>query len=376
MYKRNILLAGVFVILSATTLQALDQPTAELEALDDALPGTLINDPTRLDWSTFGSGLTAKVVQNDSIPGGKAAIQFSVPKVGTALYDTGANAPISAAIKAGADIVVGFYARTISADTSDGKARIGVRVQKNEAPYPGFGDTTFAIGKDWMFYELSAPSTLAIAKGKAVVAFQLSGAKQVIEIGQTVVVSGAKSLSKKAPVAVQSATTDLLPQLQGKGTLINNPAKKDWAFYGTGGVHTTVPSPNIPGTGGTAMQVKTSAPGAKPYDVGASIPITEAIAEGDALLIAVLARTAPDGSADGSSKLGVRLQLNEAPYPGFGDAILPLTGNWRLLQITTKARSAIPAGKAVVSLHFAAAAQAIEVGQVYVLKTAAPAVKP
>lgn len=52
------------LILAAATLMAVstnalaDQPTAELQALDDALPGTLINDPTRLDWQIFGAGQT------------------------------------------------------------------------------------------------------------------------------------------------------------------------------------------------------------------------------------------------------------------------------------------------------------------------------
>jgi hypothetical protein len=374
MREFNVLLATATMLMTPTVLWAGDQPTAELEALDNALPGTLINDPTRLDWPFFGAGLTAKPIQNDAIPGGKAATQFSVPKAGAALYDTGANAPITAGIKPGTDIVVAFYARTLSAETSDGQARIGVRVQQNEAPYPGFGDTTFVIGKEWKLYELSTKSNVAIAKGKAVVGFQLSGAKQVIEIGQTIVVSGATSLTKKPTVAAQSATTDLLPQLQGKGQLISNPANKDWAFHGSGGVRSTVPSPNIPGTGGSAMLVKTAAPGTNAYDVGASIPITEAIAAGDVLLIAVLARTAPDSSPDGTSKLGIRIQQDEAPYPGFGDNVLTLGPNWRLLQVKTTARSAIPAGKAVLSLHFAAAAQAIEVGQVYVLNSSAPGV--
>jgi hypothetical protein len=374
MLKRHILLFGTALLMMPTMLWAGEQPTPELEALDDALPGTLINDPTRLDWPTFGPGLTAKPVQNDSIPGGKAATQFSVPKAGAALYETGANAPISTGIKPGTDIAIAFYARTVSAETSDGQARIGVRVQQSEAPYAGFGDTTFVIGKEWKLYEWSAKSNLSIAKGKAIVAFQLSGAKQVIEIGQTIVVSGATSLTKKTTVATQSATTDLLPQLQGKGRLISNPANKDWGFHSSSssGVRSTVPSPNIPGTGGSAMLVKTSAPGAYPYDVVAAIPVTEAIAAGDILLIAVLARTAPDSSPDGSSKLGIRVQLDEPPYPGFGDNVLMLGANWRLLQVKTTARSAIPAGKGVLSLHFAAAAQAIEVGQVYVLNISVP----
>jgi hypothetical protein len=353
-----------------------EQPNAELQALDDALPGTLINDPTRLDWDVFGTGQSSKSVKGDDIPGGKAALQISVPKAGSTLYEVGANAPIAAGIKTGTDVVVAFYARTVSAGTSDGKGRIGVRFQQNAAPYPGFGDTVLVIEKEWRLYEVATKSNVSIPKGQAVVGFQLSGAKQVIEIGQTIVVSGATSLTTKSNKTVQSATTDLLPQLQGKGKLISNPADKDWSFFGAGGLRSTVPSPNIPGTGGSAMLVKTNAPSANAYDVGANIPITDAIAEGDILLIAILARTAPDSSPDGSSKLGIRVQLNEVPYPGFGDNVLTLGPTWRLLQIKTQAKTAIAAGKGALALHFGAAAQAIEVGQVFVINTSVPAPEP
>jgi hypothetical protein len=367
--KTAILLSAVMVALTATGAPAQEQPTSKLQALEDALPGTLINDPTKINWVSFGSTLAVKTLRDDNIPGGKAANQYTISKAGTKIYDAGANVPIKTAIKKDTDIVVGFYARTISADTPDAKGRIGVRIQQNESPFDGFGDASLSIGKEWNFYELPIKSTLNIPRGKVVVALQLAGAKQVIEIGQMLVVSDAKSLRTASTQSKQSATTDLLPQLVGKGKLISNPANKDWIFYGSGGVKSIVPSPNIPGTGGKAMLVKTAAAGANPYDVGANVPLTEAVAEGDVLLIGVLARTAPDTSADGSSKLDVRVQLDEAPYPGFGSVTLQLGPTWKLLQFKATADKAIPAGKGVVTLHFASAAQSIEVGQVYVLKT-------
>jgi hypothetical protein len=367
MRKCSLLAFAAFICLSTPVLA--DQPTAELQALDDALPGTLINDPTRLDWQIFGAGQTNKPVKGENIPGGKAAIQFSIAKAGAALFEVGANAPITTGIKSGTDVVVAFYARTVSAETTDGRARIGLRFQQNVAPYSGFGDTTLIIEKEWKLYEVAAKANISIPKGQAVIGFQLAGAKQVIEIGQTIVVSGATSLTTKSAKAVQSATTDLLPQLQGKGRLINNPANKEWIVFGTGGSHSTVPSPNIPGTGGTALHVKTTTASAQPYDVGASIPITEDIKEDDILLIGVLARTAPGGTTDGTSKLGIRVQLNEAPYTGFGDNVLTLGPTWKLVQLKTQASTNIPSGKGAIALHFGAAAQAIEVGQIFVLNT-------
>jgi hypothetical protein len=357
------------MLLLLDTAASADQPTPELLALDEALPGTLINDPTRLDWTVFGPGAASKPIKDDTIPGGKAAIQVTVPKAGATLYEIGTNAPITAAIKPGSDLVVAFYARAASSSRSDGNGIIGVRFQQNAAPYPGFGDTTMVIGKEWRLYEMTAKSSIAIPKGQAVVGFQLSGARQVIEIGQTIVASGATTLSSKSGKATQPATIGLLPQLQGKGKLISDPANKAWAVFGAGQTNKVVPSPNIPGTGGTALQVTTPTATKNAYDVVTNIPVTSAIAEGDVLLVGVLARTAPGGTADGTSKLGIRVQINEAPYNGFGDNVLTLGPTWRLLQLRTQAKIAIPLGKGVVSLHFGAAAQGIEVGQVYVLNT-------
>ena len=48
MRKTAFLTLAVFLSVPVTALA--DQPTAELQALDDALPGKLINDPTRLEY--------------------------------------------------------------------------------------------------------------------------------------------------------------------------------------------------------------------------------------------------------------------------------------------------------------------------------------
>ncbi len=359
-------LCGAFLLNAA-------QPTPALQALDDLLPGTLINDPTRLDWVVYGPGATSKTVKDDKIPGGKAALQVSVPKAGATLYEVGTNAPISAAIAPRTDLVVAFYARTISSDRSDDNGVIGVRFQQNAAPYPGFGDTTMVIGKEWQLYEVSARSNMAIPAGEGVVAFQLAGAKQVVQIGQTFVVSGVKSLRSPTGGLQQQALLDLPPQLQGKGTLISDLANKQWPVFGTAGTGKVVPAPGIPGSGGSALQVTTKAASANPFDVGLLVPITASVAEGDILLVGVLVRTAPGSPGDGIGKVGIRVQLNQAPYPGFGDNELTVGPTWKLIQLRTQAKIALPTGKGAVALHFGAAAQSIEVGQVFVINTSVAA---
>jgi hypothetical protein len=344
------------------------QPTADLQALDDALPGNLINDPSRLDWTVFGAGASSKAIKGTTSPGG-AALQITTPRKAATLYEIGTNAPITTEIKPGQRITVAFYARTVKAETPDGNGVIGVRFQQNAAPYPGFGDTKLSVGREWQLYEVTAVSDRAIPKDQAVVGFQLSGAKQTVEIGQTIVVEGVSSIITKGGTT-RIPTPVMLPQLEGKGTLINDPATINWDYYGATTTHQTVPAKGMPGD--SAVQFTIPAAGANPYDSGANVPISGAVTDGDVMLVAVLARTISAETADGLGKLGVRVQANTAPYPGFGQQTLSVGPNWKLFQIKTRANIDIPAGKAAIGLHLGGAKQVVEIGRVFVLSGATP----
>jgi hypothetical protein len=362
MSMRNCFLTAIASALAASMAPAAaQQTTPALQALDDATPGTLINDPSALDWAIHGKDQTSKIIQSPEIPGGGAAIQFTVTRAGSNIYDSGANAPITAPIRSGTDVAALFWARTVQSGASDGKGRIGVRFQQNVEPYAGFGDGTLVIEKEWKQYQISGRADRSFAKGQAVLAFQLAGGKQVIEIGQTIIVSGAKSiLSKDGPAPI-----DLHPKLIGKGKPITSYATQSWPLYGSGATSKKVPAKEVPG--GQAVQFTLSAAGTSPHDIGLSIPLNETVNSGDTLIVAVLARTVSAATADGKGRLGLRLQKNEAPYPGFGDATLPVGPNWGLYQLKTQARMDLEVGKSVVSVHLAGAQQVIEIGQVYVL---------
>jgi hypothetical protein len=162
------------------------QPTAALQALDDALPGTLINDPTKMDWPLYGQGGQSRQVRARGVPG-DLAFQVQSPKAGATLYELGFNVPITAPVRAGEPITVAFWARTLRAATPDRQGIIGLRIQRNAPPYPGFGDTRVAIGPNWKLYEVKFVADQAISADLAVLGFQISGARQTIEIGQTYV---------------------------------------------------------------------------------------------------------------------------------------------------------------------------------------------
>ncbi|MCX7283544.1 MAG: hypothetical protein NTX28_05770 [Novosphingobium sp.] len=364
---RAVELAAPALLLSVPmAAHAAERPPA-LQALDDALPGNLINDPTDLAWPVFGPGAASKPVKTPEAPGG-GALQVKTARRGAEIYEVGANAPISAAIKAGQRITVAFYARTLKADTPDGQGVIGVRVQQNVAPYGGFADTRLTIGPDWKLHEVSAVADRDIPAGQAVVGFQLAGARQTIEIGQTIVVEGAASIAAN-PSAVASAA--LPQQLAGKGTLVSDATAFDkWAVYGPGLTSRTGPASGVPG--GRALLLANPQKSAQAHDAGVLVPINAAIAEGDIMIVGVLARATASEATDGVARIGLRVQQNVDPYDGFADNTLPIGPTWKLIQLKTQAQIDIAQGQGVVALHLGAAQQSVEIAGVYVLNGVAP----
>ncbi len=363
--KRALMVAVALTALAPASAQEA-QPTPELQALDDALPGTLINDPSRMDWSFYGAEQKTRNVQDPATPGGGAAVRVEVPRAGANIYDSGANVPIRRGIAVGRDVTVAFYARTVKSEAPGGKGKIGVRFQQNAAPYAGFGDTMLDIGSEWALYEVTARSDKALPTGQAVVGLQLAGAKQTIEIGQVIVVEGATSIrTVKRVEAAAAPDPELPPQLKDKGKMLNDPANRDWGFHGAGQT-TKATVTNVYGRVGTLFSVATA--GAAPYASGASITLDEEIKDGDVLLVAVLARTLSAGTADGQGLLSVRIQKNAAPYDGFLDKQIQVGPNWRLYQFRTQAPMDIAKGAAQLAIHTGGARQEIEVGPVYVIR--------
>jgi hypothetical protein len=84
-------LAGALALASPAMAQDL---SPELQALDAKLPGTLVNDPTSLDWATQGTSLKTKDVTDPAIPGGAAATQFDVKQAGPQPYAAQAFVPL------------------------------------------------------------------------------------------------------------------------------------------------------------------------------------------------------------------------------------------------------------------------------------------
>lgn len=169
-----------------------DLPAA-LRGVDEALAGALMNDSSRLDWDTYGDKFDVRGYADETIPGGKAALRFTV-KEARESYSVGATIPLLGNIRTGDVMTIGFFARTVKAQTTDDKGRIGVRFQRNDDPYPGFGDTTIAPDGAWGWYEVTATADRDIPANLAIATLQFGAAKQTIEVGQTIVVKGVSSI--------------------------------------------------------------------------------------------------------------------------------------------------------------------------------------
>lgn len=341
----------------------------ELAELDAQLPGDLINDPTSLAWPTQGEDLRVESIADEAIPGGGAAAQFEVQRQPAEIYGVAANIELLDDIAAGDVVTVGFYARTLSADTDDGSGVLGIRVQQNAAPYAGFIDATVAVGSEWEWYEVSGTATRKIARSQAIVSLQLGGARQTLQIGQTIVVKGAPSIVGAPTPAVAEVPmfTDLLPEpLQGVGRLLNRPDSRNWGNLADHGSFANRDEPAI--WLGRATRYSSPGQGTNPWDLGTLIPIDGAIEEGDTLMVAVAARTESAATDDGRALVGVRVQQTEPPYDGFADNQFSVGPKWQLIRIKTQATRSFAAGKGAIALHFANAEQAVDIGPVYVLK--------
>ena len=342
-----------------------------LEQLDAQLPGDLVNDPSRLDWESYGADLERKSMVDASIPGGGAAIRFEIKRADEFIYAAGTNVPLIKSVGRGDDVTIGFYARTIEAQTDDGNGVLRVRFQQNAAPFPGFGEKTISIGKDWDWYEVTATAEQKLRVKDGIVALQFGRTRQIIEIGQTIVVTGASAIAGDPNEATTVATPyiePILPKpLQAIGTLLNRPSVREWDMGGSAGKFAERDEPQI--WLGRATRFSTNEGGEDPGTLYARIPIERAIAEGDELLIAIAARTNSASTDDGRAVAGVMVADKEPPHEAFAKNRFTIGPKWQLIRITTKSPRAYAAGNAQLTLLFGWEQQDVDIGPVYVLKT-------
>ncbi|MFU7528998.1 hypothetical protein [Qipengyuania sp. ASV99] len=363
--------AGALASAGLAAHPAMAQDEAALEALDAQLPGDLVNDPSAIDWQSYGTDLAASSVVDPSIPGGGAARRFEVKRAAAFIYTAGANIPLTKEVDRGETVTVGFYARTIEADTDDGKGVVRVRFQENVVPYPGFGEQTLSIGSEWQWYEVSAEAEQKLRSRDGIIALQFGRTRQIIEIGQAIVVTGADSIAGSGPVTVAAAAYQIpeleMPEtLEGIGTLINDPGQASWKFSGSAGTYDNREEREIWMLRATRFSI--TEPGTQLTDLAATVPINRAIEEGDDLVIAIAARTISASAEDGRAVAASRIQGTSPPFESFAANRFSVGPQWQMIKIETKAPRGYGAGGAELELYFGGSVQEVDLGPVYVFK--------
>ena len=87
---------------------ALAQTEAEaLAALEEALPGALVNNPFEATWQMQGQDARARVDRVDDIPGG-SSFGVNVRRTKPNNWDIAANAPVTGGVGEGDVILIAF----------------------------------------------------------------------------------------------------------------------------------------------------------------------------------------------------------------------------------------------------------------------------
>lgn len=366
---RNIAVAAAvgFALLSAGQVAA-QALSAEVQALDAQLPGVLVNDPSRIDWDSYGPEFHAESFVDPAVPGGGAARRFHINAASEFIYTAGANIPLVRTVNCGEAVTIGFWARAVSAATDDGRGVLRVRFQQDAPPYPGFGEKTLSIGQTWEWHEVTAIAEQTLNRSDGIVALQFGRTRQVLEIGQALVVSGAAAIAAPkaaatAPAAAPSAAAELPKPLQQAGQLINDPTSREWRIEARHAATTPRDEPGI--WLGKATRLTTSDHAEAAVRIGLDMPARPARGEG--ILIAFAARTVASTNADGRAVLNVALESSTIGEALSGTRIA-LGPNWQLVRYIARPATEAPEGPLGVAIGLSGPGHAVDIGPVYMIR--------
>lgn len=168
-----------------------------------------------------------------------------------------------------------------------------------------------------------------------------------------------------AALMIGLATPAMSGQSASEPVVLNQPSA-NWNVYGPGQTHKGRKDAAVQGGGAIRVTIQTKA--ANAWDIGASSPITGAIAKGDKLVLAFWARLA-EGGTGGRTTIAGAIQQASPPYAPIVSGAVELTTEWKLVHIEGVAAGDHGAGSANVALTLGGAAHTIDLGPVFVLKS-------
>lgn len=153
-----------------------------LAQLEEALPGTLMNNPLNPEWQVYGQDYSTKVVDAE-ITGAKA-FQVRVKRAKANPYDIAAQGSVSEGVVAGETVLVAFWGRANTPDKTSGSGHVQFRLQLASAPYTGLVEGDVTMTEEWQIHYLSGVAQQDFQAGQLNASFNIGKYKQTLEFGQ------------------------------------------------------------------------------------------------------------------------------------------------------------------------------------------------
>ena len=150
--------------------------------------------------------------------------------------------------------------------------------------------------------------------------------------------------------------------------LVNTPQVSAWSFYGDVPPATQVP---CAASGKVCLRVALLSTTAKPWDIGATVPLQGAIAKGDTLQALVWARLDTEDDR-AKAVVPVLLQLGSAPYTAIVSSAVTLTNKLQPVAIRGVATRDFEPGSVNLALQMGQVGRPVVLGAPYVLKNYKP----
>ena len=192
MIKRTLAALSAAAFLAAAPAHAADEVdpalTEALQAIEAAMPGTLINNPFAIEFNVEGGDARGKVFSDDAAPGG-AGYRIQVKKKKKNPWDTATRIPMTADIAEGESVLVSFWARGAKPPKGADTATITVALQRNVEPYDSVMNEDIELGPEWKLYTIGGTAARSFPADKGSLNFNLAHAKQTVELGTFYIMS-------------------------------------------------------------------------------------------------------------------------------------------------------------------------------------------
>lgn len=150
----------------------------------DGIEKNLINTPDVKGWNVYGDGQTHKFRKDKTVQGG-GALHIDIPAARPNVWDIGASAPITGAIKAGDKLILIVWAR----HEGQGSVDIPAVIQKGSPPYTPIVANSLTVTPEWKMATLEGISPADYKAGEANLALQLGGQAVKLDLGPAFVLN-------------------------------------------------------------------------------------------------------------------------------------------------------------------------------------------